>query len=150
MIAEMKYNYKQLFVAFLMVFFIQGVIAQVSDGKKEKLDALKASFISKKVNFTDKEATAFWPLYNEMNDKLDANRRVFRTQYNANTNYNFSTDKEAEAYLNAELSLKQKEFEVYKEYYEKFKKILPVKKVAALRRAEEDFKKEIIKSIKDN
>ena len=53
-------------------------------------------------------------------------------------------------FLVAELTLKQKDYELYKEYYEKFKKILPVKEVAAVRRAEEDFKKEIINSIKNN
>ena len=46
--------------------------------------------------------------------------------------------------------LKQKEYEIYRDYYEKFKKVLPVKKVAVIRRAEEDFKKEIIKTIKEN
>lgn len=130
--------------------FINGLTAQTSDSKREKIDALRATFISKKVNFSNEESIKFWPLYNEMNDKLEANRKAFRQQYNAKTNYNFITDKEAEAYLNAELNLKQKEFELYKEYYEKFKKILPVKKVAALRRAEEDFKKEIIRTIKEN
>ena len=85
-----------------------------------------------------------------MNDKLDAVRKTFRLKYNSSTNYNFQTDKEADEYLNAELTLKQKEYELYKDYYDKFKKILPVKQVAAVRRAEEDFKKEIIKSIKDN
>jgi len=89
-------------------------------------------------------------LYNEMNDKLDAARKTFRLQYNSKTNYDFATDKEAEAYLAAELNLKQKEFEIYRDYYEKFKKILPVKKVADVRRAEDDFKKEIIKIIKEN
>lgn len=146
----MRFYYRSLFLFFLQVFFIGSLAAQGADAKKDKLDALKAAFISKKVNFTDKEAVAFWPLYNEMNDKMEANRKTFRSQYNAATNYNFATDKEAETYLNAELSLKQKEFELYKEYYERFKKILPLKKVAALRRAEEDFKKEIIKSIKEN
>ncbi len=124
-------------------------IAQ-SDAKREKIDALRASFIAKKVNFTTQEGQAFWPLYNEMNDKQDAARKTFKLQYNANTNFNFGTDKDAEAYLNAELALKQKEYEIYKEYYDKFKKILPVKKVAAVRRADEDFKKELIKSIKEN
>ncbi len=124
--------------------------AQPGDSKREKIDALRASFIAKKVNFTPQESQAFWPLYNEMNDKQDANRKTFRLQYNANTNYDFATDKEAEAYLNAELLLKQKEYEIYKEYYDKFKKILPLKKVAAVRRADDDFKKELIKSIKEN
>jgi hypothetical protein len=146
----MKYNYRHIFFTMILMLFVNGIIAQTSDSKKDKIEALRATFIAKKVNFTDQESRTFWPLYNEMNDKLDVNRKIFRLQYNANTNYNFATDKEAQAYLNAELNLRQKEFEIYKEYYEKFQKVLPVKKVAALRRAEEDFKKEIIKSIKEN
>jgi hypothetical protein len=143
-------KFRHILFSMLMLINVTALLAQTSDSKREKIDALRATFISQKVNFTNEESTKFWPLYNEMNDKLETNRRTFRAQYNASTNYNFTTDKDAEAYLNAELNLKQKEFELYKEYYEKFKKILPVKKVAALRRAEEDFKKEIIKTIKEN
>lgn len=133
----------------LLILCINITYAQ-TDAKKDKIDALRAAFISKKVNFTTQETQSFWPLYNEMNDKLDAARKTFRLQYNSKTNYDFATDKEAEAYLAAELNLKQKEFEIYRDYYEKFKKNLPVKKVADVRRAEDDFKKEIIKIIKEN
>lgn len=145
----MKTIYKYSCWFLLLLLISNGALAQ-SDSKREKIDALRATFIAKKLNFTTQESQAFWPLYNEMNDKLEAARKTFRLQYNATTNFDFKTDKEAEMYLNAELALKQKEFELYKEYYDKFKKVLPVKKVAALRRAEEDFKKEIIKSLKEN
>jgi hypothetical protein len=145
----MKVNFKYILLTAMWIISIHTAFAQ-ADSKKEKIDALRATFISKKVNFTAQEAQAFWPLYNEMNDKLDATRKTFRLQYNATTNYDFKTDKEAETYLAAELNLKQKEFEIYRDYYERFKKVLPVKKVAAVRRAEDDFKKEIIKTIKEN
>ncbi len=145
----MKWKFKYIFSALVLIIFFNAASAQ-GDSKKDKIDGLRAAFISKKLNFTGPEGLAFWPLYNEMNDKLDAGRKTFRLQYNNNTNYNFATDKEAETYLAAELNLKQKEFEIYRDYYEKFKKILPMKKAAAVRRAEEDFKKEIIKTIKEN
>jgi len=135
-----------LFV-FLSLALNVSLMAQQGDSKREKIDALRAEFISKKVNFTSSEASVFWPLYNEMNDKIEAVRKSFRAKYNAKTNYNFETDKEAEEYLNAEVLLKQREYELYKEYNEKFKKILPVKKVVLLRRAEEDFRKEILKAL---
>lgn len=118
--------------------------------KRDKIEALRVSFISQKVNFTTQEAQQFWPLYNEYNDKLEANRKNFRQQYGKSLNIEFANDKEAEQYLAAELTLKQKEYELYKEYYDKFKKVLPVKKAATLRRAEEEFKKELIKNIKGN
>ncbi len=118
--------------------------------KRDKIEALRVSFINQKVNFTAAENQAFWPLYNEYNDKLDLARKSFRQQYVKDVDFTALSDKDAEAYLNAELSLRQKEYELYKEYFEKFKKILPVKKVALLRRAEEEFRKELIRNIKAN
>lgn len=118
--------------------------------KRDKIEALKVSFINQKVNFTPVESQAFWPLYNEYSDKLDLARKSFRQQCVKDIDFTTLSDKEAETYLNAELNLKQKEYELYKEYFEKFKKVLPVKKVALLRRAEEEFRKELIRNIKAN
>ncbi|MGQ0828523.1 MAG: hypothetical protein ACT4ON_09030 [Bacteroidota bacterium] len=146
----MKTSFIRHFLIAVLACLTSLAFAQPADAKRDKIDALRASFMAKRVNFTAQEAQAFWPLYNEMNDRQEAVRKTFRLQYNAKTDFNFQTDKEAESYINAELLLKQKEYEIFREYYEKFKKILPVKKVAAVKRAEEDFKKELIKSIKEN
>lgn len=118
--------------------------------KRDKIEALRVTFINEKVNFTAVEGQAFWPLYNEYNDKLELVRKSFRQQYVKDMDFTTLSDKEAEVYLSAELNLKQKEYELYKEYFEKFRKVLPVKKVALLRRAEEEFRKELIKNIKAN
>lgn len=118
--------------------------------KRDKIEALRVTFINQKVNFTTQESQAFWPLYNEYNDKLENARKTFKQQFIKQVDFSLLTDKEAETYLAAELSLKQKEYELYKEYFERFKKVLPVKKVALLRRAEEEFRKELIKTIKAN
>jgi hypothetical protein len=146
MITKIKHN----IIILLFTFCINIVMVAQNGSKKDKIEALRATYINNKANFTEQEATAFWPLYNEMNDMLHAARKSYKQKYNNATNYNFATDKEAEAYLSAELNLKQKEYEIYRDYYEKFKKVIPVKKVAAVRRAEDDFKKEIIKTIKEN
>lgn len=142
---------KKIKLIYLLICWLMANIAIAqTESKRDKIEALRVSFISQKVNFTTQEAQAFWPLYNEYQDKIILSRKAFRQQYNKNTDYNFATDKEAEAYLNAEITLKQKEFEYYKDYLEKFKKIIPVKKIALLLKAEEEFKKELIKNIKGN
>ncbi|MCD6020247.1 MAG: hypothetical protein K0S53_3368 [Bacteroidetes bacterium] len=143
----------KLFAKYIYVFLFafSSLVALAQPGsKKDKIEALRVNFISQKVNFTSQEAQLFWPLYDEYNDKLDFARKSFRQQFVKASDVTTLTDKEAEAFLNAELSLKQREFELYKEYFERFKKVLPVKKVALLRRAEEEFKKELIKNIKGN
>lgn len=144
----MKQFYKYIYVClFVLVTFVS--IAQPTS-KRDKIEALRVSFINQKVNFTTQESQLFWPLYDEYNDKLENARKSFRQQYIKNIDFTSLTDKEAEAYVSAELTLKQKEYELYKEYFDKFKKVLPIKKVALLRRAEEEFKKELIKNIKGN
>lgn len=144
----MKKNFTYLLIAFCCLTCLSVLAQPVS--KRDKIDALRVSFINQKLNFTAAESQAFWPLYNEYSDKLDHARKSFRQQYGKDVDFTALSDKEAEAYLNAELSFKQKEYELYKEYIEKFKKVLPIKKVALLRRAEDEFRKELIKNIKAN
>lgn len=110
--------------------------------KREKIEALRVAFITQKLNLTTDESQKFWPVYNEYQDKLKASRKEFRNQSTT-----FANDKEAQEYLDAEFLLKQREFSLYKEYYEKIKKTIPIKKVAELRQAEEDFKKELLKQL---
>ena len=111
-------------------------------GKKEKIEALRVAFITQKLNLTTDESQKFWPVYNDYQDKVKASRQEFRRLSNT-----FTTDKDAQDYLDAELLLKQREYSLYKEYYEKIKKTIPIKKVAQLREAEEDFKKELLKQL---
>lgn len=131
-----KYILSYLFVllAFLKVF-PQG-------GKNEKIEALRVAFITDKLKLTADESQKFWPVYNDYQDKLKAARQEFKKQPTT-----FTTDKEAQDYLDAELLLKQREYSLYKEYYEKIRKTIPIKKVAELRQAEEDFKKELLKQL---
>lgn len=145
----MKKIYKYIYVCLFVV--VASAIAEAQPAsKRDKIEALRVTFINQKVNFTTQESQLFWPLYDEYNDKLENARKTFRQQFIKNVDFNNLTEKESESYINAELALKQKEYELYKEYFEKFKKVIPIKKVALLRRAEEEFKKELIKNIKGN
>ncbi|MBS1646792.1 MAG: hypothetical protein JST67_05585 [Bacteroidetes bacterium] len=130
--------------AYILCFFTL-LVASVSfsqSTKREKIEALRVAFITQKLNLNTDESQKFWPVYNEYQDKVRAARREFKKQPET-----FTTDKEAQEYLDAELLLKQQELSLHKEYYEKFKKIIPIQKVASLRQAEEGFKKELLKQL---
>jgi hypothetical protein len=127
-----------------MVLSFTGLSAQ----GKDKVEALRVSFISQKLDLSTQEAQGFWPLYNEYNDKIKALRKNFRQQYGSVST--FKTDKEADDFLQAEMRMKQSELDLHKEYFEKIKKVLGSKKTAMLIRAEEEFKKVIIQTIKGN
>src|SRR5688572_19992899 len=109
------------------------------EARKEKIEALRVAYITKELDLTETEAQVFWPVYNEYQKKQEESRKEFKKKYNKETNYNFATDKEAEDYITADIQHKVQEAELLKTYYEKIKKVLPVKKVAKLRHAEESF-----------
>lgn len=128
--------------------FILLAISMEAQPRKEKIETYKIAFITQKLNLTSQEAQQFWPIYNEYADKLEVNRKNYR-QTAKKANVETMTDKEAEEFLSAEYNMKQKELDLYKEYYDKFKKVLPIKKVALLRQTEEEFKRELIKNIRE-
>jgi hypothetical protein len=137
-------RYKRYILLLFAVLFTAGVSYAQPD-KGDKVQALKVSFITEKLNLNSQEAQGFWPLYNEYTDKIKMGRKAFRKQYGPVKE--FRTDKEAEDYLSAELKLKQNEVDLQKEYYEKFKKVLGAKKTALLHKAEEEFKKVVLESM---
>ncbi len=115
--------------------------------EKDKVEALRVSFISKRVELTGAEAEKFWPVYNEYNDKIKAIRKNLRQSYRKKSET--LTEKEAEELYYLDLQSKQAETDVHKVYSEKIKGIIGFKKFVKLRQAEEDFKREIINTIKE-
>jgi Spy/CpxP family protein refolding chaperone len=125
-------------------------VAQPGPKKKEQIEALRMGFLTQKLDLTGKEAQQFWPVYNEYQDKLEALRKTRKKELRAEPGtLDQITDQEAEQIIDAELQLKAKEVELNKTYFEKFKQVLPIKKVLKLMRAEEEFKRELLKQLKD-
>ena len=130
---------------FLLLFCrIQSAFAQ---GDKDKIEALRVSFITKKVELSNSESEKFWPLYNEYNDKIKAIKKNLKQSFRKSPET--LTDKEAEELYQLDIKSKQAEVDIHKLYSEKIKTIIGAKKYIKLRNAEEEFKREIINSIKD-
>ena len=120
------------------------------ESKSDKVEAMKVGFITNKLELTAKEAQTFWPLYNEYNSKLEKLRKTKKSDFDDLKNKSENvTDKELEAFINEVFSSKQKELDLQKEYYEKYEKVLPIKKVALLYQAENQFKRELLRKIKE-
>ncbi len=133
-----------LFVCITSLSFSQ------TESKNDKIETMKIAFLTNKLNLTAKEAQLFWPLYNEYNQKMDALRKAKKSEYDEIKSKNGTpSDKEIAVYMEEVFLTKQKELDLQKEYYNKYIKILPMKKVAQLYQAENQFKKELLRIIKD-
>jgi hypothetical protein len=134
----------KILVLWLLLLTAQWVGAQ---GERDRLEALRVSFISKKLELSSSESEKFWPVYNEYSDKVKAVKRNLRQSYRRKPE-NMS-DADAEELYILEQQSRQAELDLYRQYSEKIKAIIGIKKLVKLRIAEEEFKREIINTIKE-
>lgn len=128
--------------------FVQSFSFSQELSRKEKLESIKIAYITKELNLSSEEAKQFWPVYDEYKAKLELNRKNLKRNSGKETR-DFLSDKDAENYLQAGIQMRQNEVEIHKEYIEKFKKVISIKKVAKLAQAEESFKRELLEKVRN-
>lgn len=140
---------KSVAFAFIAFLLLNIAIAQPSTGmeeKKEQIETMRIAFLTQKLALTREEAQKFWPVYNEYRTALDAMRKERHEAYKKyKTDFETLTDKEYTEYADNEIISRQRELDLMKKYHIEFKGVLPIKKVALLYRAENDFKKTLLK-----
>jgi len=133
----------------LVVILSFPTLAQPGD-KREDIESMKIAFLTRRLNLTPEEAKKFWPVYNQFSEELKSVRET-RNKAGRDVKDNFQqmTDKEIEKVVDGDISYRQQELDILKKYNAQFKQTLPMRKVALLYRAEEDFKKELLERIKE-
>lgn len=138
-----------LFFALLSVF----AVAQppVSQEQREEVEARRIGFITNEVQLSPEEAQVFWPVYNKYRDELEALRKDRANELmSAKINFDSYTDEQVSKAIDNEFNSRQKELDISRKYNTEFKKILPVKKVAKLYRAEQLFKISLLKDMRQD
>jgi len=116
--------------------------------KGERLEAMKIGFITERLNLNSDEAKVFWPVYNKFTDDMKKLRQSSKGKISEEmADMPTMTDAEAEKVLNDMVNFKIQEADLLKKYATEFKKVLPVKKVVLLFKAENDFKRELLKKL---
>ncbi len=119
--------------------------------KEQQIKSQKIAFFTDKIGLTPEEAEKFWPIYNSYwnrKNKITAERKDRMTYFAENSEK--MSEKEmfhyADKYINYEMQLA----ELLEEYHEKFKEILPIKKVMKIYMADYEFKAYLLKKIRGN
>ena len=118
--------------------------------RKEQIESMKIAFLTKRLELTPDEAKKFWPVYNQYTDELQNLRKDRRDKIrDAREDFDKLADKDVEKLVDDEIIFRQQEIDVLKKYHAQFKSVLPIKKVARLYRAQEEFKRELIERIRE-
>ncbi len=141
----MKKLYTILFVLFAMVHstFAQG-------NRKEDIEKFRKEYFTRQLNLTADEAKKFWPIYNEMQVEMQKLHKEKRARMrNIREDFESMTDAELEKAINDEMTNRQQELDLDKKYHERYKAILSIRKLALYYRAQEGFKRELLRQIQD-
>ena len=106
-------------------------------------------FFTEKACLTDKEAEAFFPLYNELQQKKREINREIRMIMRQEANAQTSEEQSLKA-IDAKADANIKIANLEKEYLQKFKEVLPASKILKVQNAEEQFNSQILKDIQQS
>jgi hypothetical protein len=130
---------------FVLLLLLSVPVCLVAQSGRDKVEAMRVAFISKKVELTPAEAEKFWPVYNEYGDKVKALRRNLRQKYRQAPE-NPSSEGAEELY-ELDVRSRQAEAEIHRQYSERIKSMIGTKKFVKLRMAEEQFRMQMLKAI---
>lgn len=140
---------KKIYIlAFVFLALLKNTQAQ--ENRREEIESFRIAFFTRQLNLTSDEAKKFWPVYNEMQTEMQKLQRERKMRHrDSRDNMDNLSDAELEKVINDEMLSRQKELDIEKKYHERFKAILSMKKLALYYRAQEGFKRELIRKLQD-
>lgn len=137
---------KNILYGFLLfILSINMLQAQERRSKEERIQALKVAFITEELNLTPEQSQGFWPLYNELQDKL----KELRKNRIKRLNLEELSDAELETLLENHLKTEDERVALNRTYVERFKKVITIRQVLKLTQSEHRFRKELLQRAKE-
>lgn len=136
--------------AILLLMAAVTTINAQSEEQIEKFKKERVAFFTERLELTDAEAKAFWPLYEDFsNRKMKLVEDERNTYSYAHKNADNLSDKEIMEILAKASKLKEQQLELEVEYYQdKFLEALPAKKVLKLGKVEWDFRRHLYRELR--
>jgi len=135
-------------LSILLLFIAVNLHAQRIN--KDKLKALKIAHITDKLDLTEKEAQAFWPIYNANEDEKHKIRKksdikpILKGKKSEDL-----TETEAKMFIDNVIKMEEEHVKLQKNYYKKLQEVLTAKKIMKLMQADKSFRQKMIREFKE-
>lgn len=142
---------KKFLLTFLAIgcFVLSSFAQPGSKPSRERIDELRVAYLTEKLDLTVEEGQVFWPLYNEFQSErkeLDHGmRKEMRTLFDKEN----PTDEDVLMMIDRMESHRQKMSSIHTEFLKEALTILGPKRTILLEKSDEDFKREVLKRIRD-
>lgn len=134
----------------LILTLVFSTLAIAQRPNREQIKSLKIAFITEQLDLSAKEAQQFWPIYNSYEDGMETLRRQERKLLGDLKNrFDQLTEKEGETALNTLSKTAQDKLDIKERLILELKSVLSSKKILKLLKAEEDFKHNLLRKMKE-
>ena len=112
---------------------------QIDPKAKEKINAARIAYITERLGLTPEEAEKFWPVYREFVEKRQDLKKEYRQQVKQGA--------DEKTLIDLDLKIKQRQLDLERDYSGRLQKVVSPQKVIALRQAEGDFRRMLLRHI---
>ena len=147
------YNPEAMKIKIISIAILTGLcssftIAQAPD--REKLEAYKIAFFTKRLDLSPREAEKFWPLYNDYQKRKTEIQRD-RTQINRQFNLDAANMSEKELLTAGDrlIELQVAETELAVTFHNNIKTVLTPEKVLRLYQSENQYRLQLLKQLQE-
>ena len=121
------------------IIFAQNELNQ----KKENRQAQKVAFFTAKMNLNTEESKVFWPVVNEMENELKElkDKNAHGKMMLKDKKIEDFSDEELEDMMDARIQMGKEKVDILVKYHEKFKEVIPIRKLAKYYQTGTEFKK---------
>lgn len=112
---------------------------------RQKVEAAKVAYITKRLNLTTKESEGFWAIHNE----YESEKKAIKAKYRSRQSIESMSDQEVERAINQRFELQQKLLDLDRQYYERFQSVISIRKIGLYFKAEKEFRLELLKRVRE-
>ncbi len=118
--------------------------------KKEQVKSMKIAYITSELDLTPDEATKFWPLYNDFEEKQrEIRQEKIKNYMDRSQSSDKLTEKEATTLINQMETAEEELHQLRKKFITNLKGVLPATKILKLKKAEDEFSKKLLQQYRD-
>ena len=139
------------FTIVLIMIFLPLTAIKAQNPNREKLEAYRIGFFTKKMNLTSEEAEKFWPAYNDFQkERIELQKERIMLNRDFNQNGRTLNDKELTEIGDKLMNTISKESDLALKFHEKLKELLPPYKVVQYYQAENQWKAQLLNQLQEN
>lgn len=131
----------------LTLLLLFSTLISIAQTKEEfnKIKSYKVAYFTEELSLSTDEAADFWPIYNKFEEAQIQMWKAMRARAEASQDPKLLSESEAKKQLANYISERTDEHERTMKLYKDLQKILPAKKVLLLPRAEDNFRRKLMR-----